>query len=211
MSKLLLYLSLLLNVSFLHAQIVGDDREEFHFGVKAGVNLSNVYSATGTDFIAKNRTGFAGGGFITIPIGKYLGIQPEVLFSQKGANAMGTLNGEAYQFKRTTNSLDIPVLLQVKPLPHIALVVGPQLSFLMKQSDTYESDDSRIIIEQEFKDQSLRKANVGAVAGVDVWVLKILLSGRVGCDLLQNTIKTSSGNAPTYKSFWGQLTLGLRF
>lgn len=211
MSKLLVYLSLLLIATVAKAQVVGDDREDFHFGVKAGVNLSNVYSATGTDFIAKNRTGFVGGGFITIPIGKYLGIQPEVLFSQKGANATGTLNGEAYQFKRTINSVDIPLLLQVKPLPHFAFVAGPQLTFLMKNIDTYESDDSRIIIEQEFKDQSLRKANVGAVAGVDVWVLKILVSGRVGCDLLQNTIKTSSGNAPTYKSFWGQLTLGLRF
>jgi hypothetical protein len=191
---------------------LGDDRESVHFGIKAGINMANAVSGSGPDFSSKNRNGFVGGGFVSIPIGKYLGIQPELLFSQKGTNAQGTINGEAYTFKRTTNSIDIPVLFQVKPIPHLAIVAGPQLSFLMSQKDTYTADGDRITIEQQFKNQDLRKANVGVTGGVDVWILKILLSGRVGCDLMKNTTgKSPQSDAPSYKNFWGQVTLGLRF
>ncbi|UPT68297.1 MAG: PorT family protein [Sphingobacteriales bacterium JAD_PAG50586_3] len=206
-------LALLLMLSqMVAAQIIGDDRDNVHFGIKAGVNFTNVYDASGVDFSSENRNGFVGGGFISVPIGKYLGIQPEVLFSQKGANAKGTLDGEAYTFKRTTNNLDVPIFFQVKPIPHLAIVAGPQLSFLMSQKDAYSADGDRIIIEQQFKNQTLRKANVGIAGGIDVWILKILLSGRVGCDLQKNTTTSSAGTqAPSYKNFWGQVTLGLRF
>jgi len=63
-----------------------DDRGKLAFGLKAGVNRSNVYDASGQNFIANPKMGFAGGVFLGIPIGKYFGVQPEVLFSQKGSD-----------------------------------------------------------------------------------------------------------------------------
>ena len=60
-----------------------DNREEFQFGLKAGLNYSNVYDAKGEQFNANAKFGLAAGVFMAIPIGKYLGIQPEVLLSQK--------------------------------------------------------------------------------------------------------------------------------
>lgn len=211
MNRIHITLLLLATTVIANAQL-GDDRDKLHFGVKAGINMANAYGSSGPDFSPKNRTGFVGGGFISVPIGKYFGIQPEALFSQKGTNAQGVLDGQAYTFKRTTNNLDFPVLFQVKPIPHLAIVAGPQISFLLSQKDAYESDGDRIIIEQQFKNQTLRKANLGLVGGVDVWILKILLSGRVGCDLQKNTTNSSTeSQAPSYKNFWGQVTLGLRF
>ena len=59
-----------------------DNRDQLFFGVKAGANLSNVYDSEGEDFVADSKVGFAVGGFVSIPIGKYFGIQPEILFSQ---------------------------------------------------------------------------------------------------------------------------------
>ena len=61
---------------------VVDNREEVTFALKAGLNFSNVYNTQSEDFRADGKFGFAGGAALTIPISKFLGIQPEVLVSQ---------------------------------------------------------------------------------------------------------------------------------
>ena len=60
-----------------------DNRSEISVGIKGGVNLSNVYDSEGEDFVADSKVGFVLGGFGSIPLGRYFGLQPEVLFSQK--------------------------------------------------------------------------------------------------------------------------------
>ncbi|UPT68294.1 MAG: PorT family protein [Sphingobacteriales bacterium JAD_PAG50586_3] len=70
-------------VAFALPMLAQDDRQQLHFGLKAGVNISNIYDSEDQQFEADSKVGFAGGGYLSIPIGTYLGIQPEVLFSQK--------------------------------------------------------------------------------------------------------------------------------
>ena len=70
-------------------------------GVKAGLNLSNVYDSQDEDFQADSKLGFAGGAFLSIPIGTYFGIQPELLFSQRGLRGSGSFLTSEYTFKRT--------------------------------------------------------------------------------------------------------------
>src|SRR3954464_10971947 len=76
-------------------------------GVKAGFNYSNVYDEQGTDFVADGKNGFAGGAFLAIPVGSLLGLQPEILISQKGFQGSGTLLDQPYDITRTTTYLDI--------------------------------------------------------------------------------------------------------
>lgn len=68
-------------------------REHFTAGLKLGTNFSNVYDSEGEDFEAEGKFGFAGGAFFSIPIGRLVGIQPEILFSQKGFRSTGTFLG----------------------------------------------------------------------------------------------------------------------
>ena len=75
-----------------------DNREKFEFGIKAGVNASNVWDSKGEDFQADTRVGLATGVYFAIPIGKFIGFQPEVLLSQKGLQGSGTLLGFPYSF-----------------------------------------------------------------------------------------------------------------
>jgi hypothetical protein len=56
---------------------------EINFGVKAGVNYSNVWDSEGQEFEADGKIGFVGRFFTGISLNKYLGLQPEILFSQK--------------------------------------------------------------------------------------------------------------------------------
>jgi hypothetical protein len=92
-----------------------DFREMLQFGIKLGTNYSNIYDAKGEDLKTKSRFGLAAGTYISIPIGKFIGIQPELLFSQKGFHATGKILGTTYEFDRITSYIDLPILIQLKP------------------------------------------------------------------------------------------------
>src|ERR1700758_3149989 len=124
-------------VNISKAQEVVDQRTQLMFGAKAGANISNVYNASGENFVADPKMGFAGGAFLSVPIGKYLGFQPELLYSQKGYKSTGTLFGSTYSDTRTTSFLDIPLQLQFKPIRFITFLGGVQYSYLLHQKDVY--------------------------------------------------------------------------
>jgi len=49
-----------------------DFRDKLQIGAKIGVNYSNVYDSQADDFNADAKLGLALGGFVAIPIGKYI-------------------------------------------------------------------------------------------------------------------------------------------
>ncbi len=63
-------------------------RDEIHFGIKAGANYSNVYDVKGQDFTADYKFGFAGGIFVAVPLGNYLGFSPRFFSLRKDTNQM---------------------------------------------------------------------------------------------------------------------------
>ena len=186
-----------------------DPREEFAFGIKAGLNRSNVWDEKGQDFQADPKFGFAGGVFLGIPIGKFLGFQPEVLVSQKGFQGSGTLLGNPYSFSRTTTYLDFPLQLQVKPAEFLTVVLGPQYSYLMNVKNAYTLGTNSYEQEQEFTNDNIRKNTLGFVAGADFIMSHIVVSGRVGWDFQTNNGDGTS-STPRYKNQWLQLTVGFK-
>lgn len=193
----------------IHAQST-DRRENLKFGVKAGINVSNIWDSQNQEFTADSKVGFAGGIFLGIPIGSFLGLQPEILISQKGFKGSGTLLGSPYSTSRTTTYLDIPLQLQLKPAPFITLLAGPQFSYLLKQKDTYTYGSNSTEQEQEFNNENIRKNILGLVGGVDLIFGHLVLSGRIGRDLQRNNGDGTS-LTPRYKNQWMQFTAGVEF
>jgi len=187
-----------------------DNREEFQFGLKAGLNYSNVYDAKGEQFNADAKFGLAAGVFMAIPIGKYLGIQPEALLSQKGFKATGMILGSSYDFTRTTTYLDIPLQFALKPSEFITILAGPQYSFLIKQRDVFTNATTSIAQEQEFENDNIRKNIFGVVGGVDINLRHITLGARAGWDISNNNGNGTSAT-PRYKNVWYQATIGYKF
>ncbi|MEX1002619.1 MAG: porin family protein [Crocinitomicaceae bacterium] len=187
-----------------------ESREVFTFGLKAGINYSNVWDEQGEDFRADAKVGFAGGVFIGIPFGKFLGFQPEFLISQKGFKGAGTLLGTPYSFTRTTTFIDVPLLLQVKPAEFITFVVGPQYSYLAHQKDVYTFGVNSIEQEQEFENDNIRRNILGFSIGADVNIKHFVLSGRAAWDF-QSNHGDGSSSTPRYKNQWLQFTVGYRF
>lgn len=197
----------LLMVNNVNGQESEDRRENVEFGVRAGINISNAWDARDEEFRADAKVGFAGGFFLGIPIGKYLGIQPEVMLSQKGFKASGTILFQPYTITRTATFVDIPLQLQFKPIEYFTLVGGPQFSYLLKQKDTYAFGSNSTEQEQEFKNENIRKNILGFVLGADVIVENFLLSGRVGWDM-QTNHGDGTSSTPRYKNQWVQVTVG---
>lgn len=209
---LFIILSLAGITSAVYAQDSDDDaRGKFAGGIKIGGNYSNVYDSEGEDFTADGRIGLATGGFLHIPIGKLIGIQPEILFSQKGFNGTGRISGVSYDLKRTTNYLDVPVFFAVKPMPQFTLLAGPQFSYLMSQRDelSHPSSTWTIVQEKEFENEDVRKNTLCFVGGFDINIDHAVLSARAGWDL-QNNRSDGSSSIPRYKNVWVQATIGLR-
>ncbi|MGZ3932623.1 MAG: porin family protein [Bacteroidia bacterium] len=187
-----------------------DFRERLTFGLKAGANYSNVYDSQGESFHANPKIGLATGVFLAIPIGKYLGIQPEVLFSQKGFQATGRILNDTYNITRTTNYLDMPLLFAIKPSEFLTILAGPQFSYLLSQSDAFANASTSIAQEQEFENDKLRKNTLCLVGGVDLTLKHFVLGARAGIDVQSNNGNQSS-TTPRYKNVWLQATVGYRF
>jgi hypothetical protein len=98
------------------------------FGIKGGANIANV-NGNFTDTIAdwKSTVGFCGGIFLELNFGRVLTIQPEVLYTMKGADA-GT-------GKLKFDYLEIPILLKLR-IPtgslHPFVFAGPAFGFNLK-------------------------------------------------------------------------------
>lgn len=187
----------------------GDPRESTAFGVKAGMNFSNVWDEQGQDFQADPKVGFAGGLFLGIPIGQYLGFQPELLVSQKGFKGSGSLLGSAYSFSRTTTYIDIPLQLQIKPTEFLTVLLGPQYSYLMNEKNVYTYGANSTAQQDEFENDNIRKNILGFVAGADILVNHIVISGRMGWDF-QTNHGNGTSSTPRYKNRWLQLTVGFK-
>jgi hypothetical protein len=212
MKKVILMIALVtISVTNSNAQSKTDNRTGVTFGIKAGTNYSNVYDEEGNDFVADGKFGFAAGAFVAIPLGKIIGIQPEILYSQKGFKSTGTFLGNTYSMTRTTEFIDVPLLLAVKPVDQLTLLFGPQFSYLIKQKDEFTGGTISSTQQQEFDNNDITKNILGLTGGADVNLTDNLVLGlRAGWD-----IKTNEGDGnsstPRYKNMWYQATVGYKF
>lgn len=186
-----------------------DKRSDFQIGFKVGANLSNVYDAQGDKFIAKSKFGFAAGAFLAIPLGKLLGFQPEILFSQKGFKGTGMLLGNPYEFTRTTSYIDVPLLLAIKPTSFLTIIAGPQYSYLTKQKDEFTSTLNSASQEKDFANDNIRKNILSFIGGIDLNSNPFVFSLRAAWDL-QNNDGNGTNTTPRYKNVWYQATIGIK-
>jgi hypothetical protein len=208
MKKLvLLVLAIGFIITSISAQVYsGVYREKMVFGVKAGANYANVYDEEGDQFEADGKFGFVAGGFLAIPIGKFLGVQPEILFSQKGYQGTSNVFGIEYTYSRTSNFIDIPLLIALKPAEGLTILGGPQYSYLLKQVDKFDRTSTEI----NFSNDNIRKNILALLLGFDINLDHIVIGARVGWDLQDNNGDGTS-TIPRYKNVWYQGTFGIRF
>jgi hypothetical protein len=117
MKKFILSLGLLAGITG-----VANAQTGIRFGVKAGANYS-TFSADDTEGI-ESKIGLHAGAFANFGLSDMISIQPEVLYSQKGAQFE-----ENSDVKYKLNYIDIPVMVKVNA-DGLFFEAGPQLGIL---------------------------------------------------------------------------------
>jgi len=138
--KLLLTFSVLIMTasSTLMAQSSDDDTNPTaRFGIKGGLNVSNLYVKDVNDNNA--RFGFNAGFYGQILSSEAFAIQPELLFSTKGSQADygGIVNSTV---KYNLNYLDLPVLAVIKLGPSAEIHAGVYGSYLLNANINYSGN-----------------------------------------------------------------------
>ena len=134
------------------------------FGIKGGINMAKY---TGSDAGSNDmKMGGVGGAFACVDL-VALKIQPELLFSQKGAKGSETLFGTAYTVTNTANYVEIPMLLKYSFGAVIvpSIYVGPSFGILM--SATTKVEGGGISASADSKD-AFNSTDLGLVVGAEV-------------------------------------------
>ena len=156
------------------------------YGIKAGLNIANIIS-TPTDEVknitSSSKIGITGGFYMEIALNDKWYINPELVYSQKGASFnydytqdYNTNNRQEYS---TTNDLslvyaELNPMISYKANNKISLNIGPSVAFLMSSNYLYTQDptNQHTLSDGEFKEEAV---DVGLNFGVSYYINENLL------------------------------------
>lgn len=211
----LLFLSAVLVMSFsLSAQEASTNNNpepSARIGIKGGFSAATVVKTGDANYKTDPLLGFNAGGVLILPLGRVVALQPEVLYSQKGYHAMGSgLLGD-YDYGRTLNFLDIPLLLRLNLSKELGIVAGPQYSYLLSTHTNFKNGSASYQENVKNENDNIRKNIFGGVIGADLNLGEhFFLYGRYTIDFKNNNGDGTS-STPAYKNQVIQAGLGILF
>ncbi len=123
--------------------------QDIKLGLKAGVNYSTVNGDVGS---LDPALSYHAGALVGIEFTEFFVLQPELLYSVKGA--------DDEFFKLEMTYIDVPVLAKVK-FSHFSIHAGPQFSYLLS------SDATSGGVTTDYKD-NLKDFDLAAAAGIEL-------------------------------------------
>lgn len=161
-SNILYALTLFLTASFgmLHAQ---DNNVNTEFGVKGGLNMSNLYTDDADD--ENILYGFNAGVYATLPVSDFVAIQPELLFTTRGSkleynNALAQGN-----VKLKLNYIELPLLVRVNITKNFNIHAGGYASYMVSAKSTGDGDFE---FEDQYNTDDFNRFDAGLAGGIGV-------------------------------------------
>lgn len=133
------------------------------FGIKGGVNLSNLYVKDVDD--ENVLLGFNVGMFAELPITSSISIQPELGIATKGSEV--TYNNAfaegATKFRLTY--IEAPLLLRANITENFNIHFGPYAAYLINSKITNENANGATTSEEDLNEDDLNRFDLGLAAG----------------------------------------------
>jgi opacity protein-like surface antigen len=161
MKKLILSLAVLAS-----AAGVANAQTGIKVGVKGGFNGSTFSGADSKG--SEYKAGFAAGALINFGISDNLSVQPEFLYSQKGAS-IDNYGASGYTFKSTLGYLDVPIAIRYnigEDGKGFFVEVGPQGSFVLHQRSFVEDGSGKEVASLGTSTDALNKVVIGYLGGI---------------------------------------------
>lgn len=146
------------------------------FGIKGGVNFSNLYTNDKSD--SKMLTGFNIGVFAKMPVTKTFAIQPELYYTTKGAQVTYNSTFVDGIAKFNLNYIEMPLLLIVNVTENFNIHFGPYVSYLINGKVTNESNATLFNFENNIKTEDYNKFDAGVAAGAGIDIGAFSLGAR---------------------------------
>lgn len=144
------------------------------YGVKGGINFASVSLDPSEDVNTGTRIGIAVGGFVALPLGSRLTIQPEGLFSQKGEKA--DLDGVVAKLE--LDYIEVPVLVKYAITQGASRSFhafgGPSMAFKVRSRATASFGGTTV----ETGDENIKDTDFGVVFGAGMDFGKWSVDGR---------------------------------
>ncbi|HEY8782437.1 MAG TPA: porin family protein [Mucilaginibacter sp.] len=181
-----------------------DDFYRVRVGITGGLNIANTIEANNAGYSTEAIAGFNAGLFLDIPLIYPLSFAPEVLYSQKGFAAV-TTDGN---YTQRSNYIDVPLLAKFHLSPTFNLLIGPQVSFPVSTTNTY--DNGFVVTNEQHYNTYGNGAILDGVVGVSFDLSRdVELRARYTLDLEQNQQNASYGG--DYRNQVWQIGLGFKF
>lgn len=187
--------------------VAGAVNAQIKFGVKGGLDVSNIIKTDDPNFTTSYKTGFNAGVTLEAHLVGPLSIAPELLYAQKGYSAQTTFG----EFNQRTEFIDIPILAKFKVAEGFNFLVGPQISFLTSTTNTYSNGFSTSV-QKTYEDDAtkFRKALIDGAVGVSFDLSKSIdLHARYTLDLQKN-YDNGTSQTPEYRNQVFQIGLGFK-
>ncbi len=179
-------------------------------GLKGGFNASSLYFENANANDRKERYGFHGGICAQIPAGEFFAIQPELLYSAKGASA--NYNVVGFQGRNTfrLNYAELPVLATFKLGNTVEVQAGPYAAYLLNAK--VSSNGDLLNGTSNLNRDAFNKFDYGVAGGFNLFLGKALIGLRYGQGLQKIANTTASravlGNA---RNGVGTVSVGFSF
>lgn len=169
---------------------IGD--RAFRFGVKGGVNLSQIY-VNNVDVESKsNKVGLHGGLWAKIPMGDIFAFQPELLYTNNGSrfryqpSTASGIGGSEVRFN--LNYIQLPLLASLTLGP-ISIQAGPYASYLISANIKNLEIDNAInpTLVNNFDENNFNRLDYGLAAGIAFDVRGFQLGARYNHGLREIT------------------------
>lgn len=135
----------LFSFSFLFLSVAAMAQSKITYGLRGGVtnasidgdaveSFQNILSYGGGAVTTQNRTGFYGGGFVSIPLSSQFSIEPGITYAQKGYELQGKLGIKGTDLiggkaALNVNYVEVPLLAKAN-FSGLQLFAGPQVAYL---------------------------------------------------------------------------------
>jgi hypothetical protein len=180
-------------------QTTADSGLTAKFGIKGGVNLTSLYVANVSS--EHMKVGFNAGIFAKLPVTRGFSIQPELLYSVKGAkDDYNNLVEGSGEYRFNLGYVELPLLAVVNLGPNFNLQAGGYAAYLVSATVKDVNNDGTVNGATELNADNFQRWDFGLAAGLGFDVENFTLgarynyglthigrSGNLSADLMQNS------------------------
>ena len=196
-------IALILVISFLTIETSAQSLIPMKYGIKFGANISNIISTPNEgvkNIETSSQIGIAGGFYMEIALNDKWYINPEIIYSQKGASFtyeythdydpnQSDVHNTSHELKLTY--IELNPTISYKATDKLALNFGPSVSFLAAAEDTILADKGgrdQEALHPELPEGTYTEEaiDVGINLGVSYYLTEnILIDSRVNTSLMK--------------------------